>query len=78
MLTHFNILVMVYRMSESFKSDKAPDPNKLVSVKEAADLLSISPRTVWRMIADGQLTPVRVRRCTRLILSQISGYLSAG
>jgi excisionase family DNA binding protein len=46
-----------------------------ISVKDAAMMLGVSPRTIWRMIADGQLTPLRVRGSTRLLLSQISGYL---
>jgi excisionase family DNA binding protein len=49
-----------------------------ISVKDAAVMLGISPRTVWRMIADGQLTPVRFRRCTRLSLAQILSYLQGG
>jgi excisionase family DNA binding protein len=44
-------------------------------VKEAAVILKVSPRTVWRMIADGQLTACRFRRCTRLSLAQVVSYL---
>jgi excisionase family DNA binding protein len=44
-------------------------------VKDAAAILKVNPRTVWRMIADGQLTAIRFRRCTRLIRSQVMGYL---
>jgi excisionase family DNA binding protein len=47
----------------------------LLTVKEAAEKLRVSRRTVWRMIADGQLTACRFRRCTRLMLSQVLGYL---
>jgi excisionase family DNA binding protein len=47
----------------------------LLTVKEAAEKLHVSRRTVWRMIADGQLTARRFRRCTRLMLSQVMGYL---
>jgi len=46
-------------------------------VKDAAAILKVNPRTVWRMIADGQLTACRFRRCTRLIRSQVMGYLKA-
>jgi excisionase family DNA binding protein len=46
-----------------------------ISVNEAAVMLGVSPRTVWRMIADGQLTAYRVRGCTRLSPVQVSGYL---
>lgn len=37
---------------------------RLIRVKEAAGLLGVSSRTVWRMIADKQLQAVRVRGCT--------------
>jgi len=46
-----------------------------ISVKDAAVILGVSPRTVWRMIADKELTACRFRRCTRLLLSQVMGYL---
>jgi excisionase family DNA binding protein len=47
----------------------------LVGVKKAAAMLGVSPRTVWRMIADGQLRVVKFRRCTRLSLAQVMSYL---
>ena len=50
-------------------------PDALVKVTEAARMLGVSSRTVWRMIADGQLTVCRVRSCTRLSLAQVSSYL---
>jgi excisionase family DNA binding protein len=53
-----------------------PEPDdESLRVKEAARILNISPRTVWRMIADGQLTAYRFRRCTRLSLVQVLSYL---
>ena len=56
-----------------------PSENNLqrcaISVKDAAVMLGVSPRTIWRMIADGQLTAVRVRGCTRLFSSQVMSYL---
>jgi excisionase family DNA binding protein len=53
-------------------------PDKFLPVKEAAKMLSVSPRTIWRMIADGQLTVVRIRRCTRVSLLQVLSYLRGG
>lgn len=36
--------------------------DRLVSIREAASRLGVSVRTVWRMIADGQLPkPTKVR-----------------
>ncbi len=49
-----------------------------ISVKEAAVMFGVSPRTVWRMIADRELTPVRFRRCTRLLLAEVTKYLNGG
>jgi excisionase family DNA binding protein len=44
-------------------------------IKDAAAILKVSQRTIWRMIADGQLTASRFRGCTRLLRSQVMGYL---
>ena len=51
-----------------------PD-SEFLRVNQAAKLLCVSPRTVWRMIADSQLTPYRFRRCTRLLRSQVLACL---
>jgi excisionase family DNA binding protein len=33
----------------------------LLRIKDAACMLRVSPRTIWRMIAEHQLTAVRIR-----------------
>jgi excisionase family DNA binding protein len=40
--------------------------DSLVKVQDVSQFLGVSPRTVWRMIAEGQLQAVRIRRCTRV------------
>jgi excisionase family DNA binding protein len=55
--------------------ENLPSDRKAVSVKAAAALLGVSARTVWRMIADGQLHAIRVRRCTRLAIAEVLAYL---
>jgi excisionase family DNA binding protein len=57
------------------KSVTETKTDALVKVSEAARMLGVSSRTVWRMIADGELTVCRVRSCTRLSLAQVSSYL---
>jgi excisionase family DNA binding protein len=41
-------------------------PERLLVVKEAADFLRLSERTVWRMIDDGRLPAVRFGRAVRI------------
>ena len=48
----------------------------LVKVSEAAKLLGVSSRTVWRMIADKELNPVRFRHCTRLALTEVMAIIN--
>jgi prophage regulatory protein len=50
-----------------------------VTARDVAELLCVSPRTVWRWSATGQLPPpVRVgARCTRWRVSDLQRYLDA-
>jgi excisionase family DNA binding protein len=59
-------------MSDEIKSE---DGNEFLRVKEAAAICHVSQRTMWRMIADGQLIAYRFRRCTRLLRSQVLNCL---
>jgi len=42
-----------------------------VNDKEAAKMLGVSRRTIWRMEADRQLEAVRIRGCTRFRVVEI-------
>jgi excisionase family DNA binding protein len=58
-------------------NEEANDEQGLVKVNEAAVLLRVSARTVWRMISDQQLQKVMVRGATRVrradVLAHIGG-----
>jgi excisionase family DNA binding protein len=54
---------------------KPENDSEFVRVREAAAICHASPRTIWRMIADGQLRAYRFRRCTRLMRSQVLSCL---
>jgi excisionase family DNA binding protein len=62
-------------MSDEIKPE---DGNDFLRVKEAAAISKTSARTIWRMIADGQLTAYRFRRCTRLLRSQVMDIKAGG
>lgn len=49
---------------------------RLLTVKEVGDVIGVSVRTVYRMIADGQLLPpVKVRGCSRIPSAELVSYL---
>lgn len=49
---------------------------RFVRMSEAAKLLGVSKRTVYRLLADGQLTgKVKVRECSALPLSELNRYM---
>jgi excisionase family DNA binding protein len=59
-------------MGDDGKADG--DQKGMVRVKQAAALLGVSPRTVWRMLADGQLKKICVRGCTCLVLADVVNF----
>jgi excisionase family DNA binding protein len=60
-------------MSNEFKPELLDES---LRIKEGAAILKVSPRTIWRMIADGQLMAIRFRHCTRLSKSQVLSLLN--
>lgn len=50
----------------------------LVNKGGAAEMLSVSVRTIERMMAAGQLTKVKIRGAVRLRVSEIKAFLEGG
>ena len=48
---------------------------RLHKVKEAAEILSVSTNTVWRMLREGQLDWIRVRNRRRI--TNLEAYIDA-
>ena len=51
---------------------------KLLTVPEAADVLNISVRTCWRLIAIGELERVTIGRAARVTVSSVGALIARG
>lgn len=50
--------------------------NRLLTVPDAAEALSVSENTVWNMIRTGELPSVKVRRARRIESEAIDRYIA--
>ena len=50
-------------------------PVRLLTPKEAADFLSVSARTITRLVSEGDLPAVRVRSSMRFKLQDLELYI---
>lgn len=50
----------------------------VVTVREASELLAISERTVWRLVATGKLKAIRLCRARRIRVEAIETLLARG
>ena len=56
-----------------------PTQPTLLSVQQRAAMLSVSKRTVWRMLSAGELIePIRVRGSTRWRHAEVQEWIDAG
>ena len=51
---------------------------ELKTVPDSADLLSVSPKTLWAWIASGRIGVVRLGRCVRIKNSEIERLIEEG
>lgn len=52
-------------------------PQQLATIQQTADALSVSTKTVWRMLRDGSLTGYRIRNRWRIDLDKFLESLKA-
>lgn len=57
------------------RTPHAAGTRELLTVREAAELLNVSSRLIWLLTKQGELTPVRIRRCTRWRRADLLAYL---
>lgn len=48
------------------------------TIPETADALSISARSVWRLIAAGELKSIRIGRARRVCAASLSQFVAKG
>lgn len=60
------------------ESSMGEDMDRLLSVKLVSQLLGVCSRTIWRLVASGELTgPVHVAGASRWPATEVSAYIEA-
>lgn len=54
------------------------EPSPVVSIGEASRQLTISVRSIWRLIASGELAVVRIGRSVRVTRQSIEAFVEKG
>ena len=49
---------------------------KLLRVREAAQILNVCQRTIWRLLDDGELTRIRVGKSVRVERAQLEQFIA--
>lgn len=63
-------------MNEAEKTLTSP---KLINASDLAEMLGISERTIWRLIASGKLIqPIRIGKSVRWRLEQVNQWIESG
>jgi excisionase family DNA binding protein len=61
--------------SDNTPHARAPRPPLLVTIPQAAELLAVGRSTVYQLIWDHELEPVRIGRSVRLTIDDLEGYV---
>jgi excisionase family DNA binding protein len=62
-----------------FGGEEPTDQGLLIDSRQAAKLLNVSPRTLWRMHNDGEMPqPIRIGRAVRWSLEALKKWIADG
>ena len=50
---------------------------KMFTIKDVAERLSVSTKTVYRLINEGVLIPIKIRRNTRIKETELDQYIDS-
>jgi excisionase family DNA binding protein len=53
-----------------------PADNDLLTVEQVADKLSVGRTTVYELISSGELPSITIRRCRRVLPSDLNAYIA--
>lgn len=62
-------------MTNSTATMPTPIVEKLLTYKQAGELLGVTERTVWTLVADGELPAVRFGRSVRIDPADLRAYI---
>ena len=66
-------------MNESKKKSRTLEQVIAISAKELAEMLSLSPRTIWRLVSSGRLPKmVSIGGSKRFLMSDVNLFLESG
>ena len=51
--------------------------SRLLRVREAAQILNVSQRTIWRLLDDGELTRIRVGKSVRVEAADLHKFIAS-
>jgi predicted DNA-binding transcriptional regulator AlpA len=69
----------VNQKNGAFERQAAAVADRLLTVREVAERLGVSPRQIWKLRASGRLcTPVRLSRSVRWRASDIAKFIDLG
>ena len=54
----------------------APQPQMLLTIKQAAERLGLCPRTVYALIDSGRLQRLKIGRAARIAAADLAGFVA--